>query len=72
MTGCKDVLSNFKKEKFTSQFELGDEANYAIEGTRSISFQCEEGKNLHLDKVLYVSSLRKNSISVVVLESKGF
>ena len=72
MTGYKDVLSNFKKGNFTSQVELGYEVNYAIKGTGSVSFQLEEGINLHLDEVLYVSGLRKNLILVVVLESKGF
>lgn len=50
MTGYKDVLSNFKKENFTSHVDLGDEANYAIKGTGSISFQLEDGINLHLMK----------------------
>ena len=72
MTGYKDVLSNFKKWNFTSQVELGDEASYAIKGARSVSFQLEEGINLHLGEVLYVPGLKKNLISVAVLESKGF
>ena len=72
MTGYKDVLSNFKKENFTSQVELGDEASYEIKGTGLVSFHLEEGINLHLDEVLYVPGPRKNLISVAVLESKGF
>lgn len=38
MKGYKDVLSNFKKDNFSSQVELGDEASYAIKGICSISF----------------------------------
>ena len=72
MIGYKDVLSNFKKENFTYEGELGDEASYAIKMTGSVSFQLEEGVNLHLDEVLYVLGLRKNLISMAVLESKGF
>jgi hypothetical protein len=39
MTGNKDNLANFKNVKFSSQVELGDDANYAIKGTSSASFQ---------------------------------
>ena len=72
MTGYKDVLSNLKKGSYTTQVELGNEASYAIKGTCSISFQLEGGVTLHLDEVLYVLGLKKNLISVVVLESKGY
>ena len=33
MIGYKDVLSNFKKENFTSKVKVGDEASSAITGT---------------------------------------
>ena len=72
MTRYKDVLSNLKKGSYTTQVELGNEASYAIKGTGSISFQLEGGVTLHLDESLYVPRLKKNLISVAVLERKGY
>lgn len=52
--------------------ELGNEASYAIKGTGSVKFQLECGIVLHLEEVLYVPGLKKNLISVAVLENKGY
>jgi hypothetical protein len=52
--------------------ELGNEASYAIKGIGSISFQLESGTVLHFEEVLYVPRLKKNLISIVVLENKGY
>ena len=52
--------------------ELGNEASYAIKGTRSVKFQLKCGTILHLEEVLYVPRLKKNLISVAILESKGY
>ena len=52
--------------------ELGNEASYEIKGTGSVKFQLKCGSMLHLEEVLYVPGLKKNLISVAVLESKGY
>ena len=51
---------------------MGNEASYAIKGTGSVKFQLKCGSMLHLEEVLYVPGLKKNLISVAVLESKGY
>ena len=52
--------------------ELGDNGTYAIEGIGSTSLKLESGWSLHLEEVLYVPGLKKNLLSVGVLEEKGY
>jgi hypothetical protein len=37
-----------------------------------VSFQLESGDELHIEEILYVPGLKKNLISIVVLEDKGY
>ena len=72
MTGLKDSISNVQKKRFHTKVELGDNGTYAIEGIGSTSLKLESGWSLHLEEVLYVPGLKKNLLSVGVLEDKGY
>ena len=72
MTGYKEVLSDFRKKSCSAQVELGDEVRYEVNGVGSISLQLDSGSILHLKEVLHVLGLKKNLISVSVLENKGY
>jgi len=72
MTGYKDILFEFGKRIVSDQVELGDDRSYGIKGVGSISFQLESGSIFHVDEILYVSRLKKNLLSVAVLEDKGY
>ena len=52
--------------------ELGDDSTYKIEGVGSLSLQLGSGMVPHIDDVLYVPGLKKNLLSVVGLEDKGY
>ena len=52
--------------------ELGDNGTYAIEGIGSTSLKLESSWTLHLEEVLLVPGLKKNLLSVGVLEDKGY
>jgi hypothetical protein len=52
--------------------ELGDDAKYAVKGEGTILFQLESGGSFEAQDVLYVPELKKNFLSVSVLEDKGF
>ena len=52
--------------------ELGDDSTYKIEGVGSTSLQLDSGTVLHIDDVLYIPGLKKNLLSVVGLEDKGY
>ena len=52
--------------------ELGDNGTYTIEGNGSTSLKLDSGWSLHLEEILYVPGLKKNLLSVGVLEDKGY
>ena len=72
MTSNRGALTSYRKKKFTTQVELGDDSTYKIEGVGSTSLQLDSGMVLHIDDILYVLGLKKNLLSVVGLEYKGY
>ena len=72
MTGFCEAPTNYRKKKFTTQVELGDETTYKIEGVGSTSLQLESGIVLHIEDILYVPGLKKNLLFVASLEDKGY
>jgi hypothetical protein len=72
MTGFKEILSDFETKSFVEHVELGNDKCYKIEGVGSISFRLESGARLHIDEVLYVPGLKKNLLSIAILEDKGY
>ena len=72
MTGFKQNLVNYRDKKFNVKVELGDDGTYAIKRFGSASFQLQSGNVFHIEEIIYVPILKKNHISVEVLESKGY
>jgi hypothetical protein len=66
------LFSSLKKQDSGVQVELGDDAKYPVAGVGTIPFQLESGNSLDFDDVLFVPGLRKNLLSVSVMEDKGF
>ena len=52
MTGFHEALTSYRKKKFTTQVELGDDTTYKIEGVGSTSLQLDVGTVLHIDDIL--------------------
>jgi hypothetical protein len=52
--------------------ELEDNAEYAVKGVGTTSFQLESRNSLHMNDVLFVPGLRKNLLSISALEDKGY
>ena len=71
MTGNRGALTSYRKKKFITQVELGDDSTYKIEGVGSPSLQLDSDMVLHIDDILYVPGLKKNILSIVGLEDKG-
>jgi hypothetical protein len=71
-TRFKQNLVNYRDNKFNVKVELGDDGTYNIKGFGSASFQLQSGNVFHIDEILYVPRLKKNRISVAVLQSKGY
>ena len=54
MKGHREALTSYRKKKFTTQVELGDDSTYKIEGVGSTSLQLDSGTVLHIDDVSYM------------------
>ena len=52
--------------------ELGDGSTFDIKGVGSTKIQLDSGTLIIVEEILYVLGLKKNVISVTVLEEKGF
>ena len=52
--------------------KLGDNGTYAIKDIGSSSLEFESGWSLHLEEILDVPGLKRNLLSVGVLEDKGY
>ena len=72
MVGNRGALTSYRKKKFTTQVELGDDSTYRIEGVGSTTLQLDKGTVLHIDDVLYFPGLKKNLHSIAGLEDKGY
>jgi hypothetical protein len=72
MTNFKQNLVNYRDKKINVNVELGDDGTYAIKVIGSTSFQLQSTNVFHIEEILYVHELKKNLISVVILESKGY
>ena len=50
----------------------GDETTYSIQGTGSTSFRLDSSTNLKITEIIYVLGIKKNLLSVLDFEDKGF
>ena len=51
---------------------LGDNATYPVKGTGTMTLHLSQGQVLCLQDVLYVPNLKKNLVSILAMEDKGF
>ena len=51
---------------------LGDDATYPVKGVGNVTLQLNQGNTNHLQEVLYVPHLKKNLVSILEMEDKGF
>jgi len=51
---------------------MGDDGRYSVSGVGTISFQREHGAPLTLTDVMYMHGMKKNLVSVTMLEEKGY
>ena len=72
MTGHRHYFSSLSEEEFGFEILLGDDYAYHPKGVRTVRFERETDKPLYLSDVLYVLGLKKNLVSVLALEDKGY
>eukprot|EP00253_Pinus_taeda_P029284 PITA_29284 len=72
MSGDKNLFSTLEEKDLQMQIEMGDDGKYRVLGEGTVLFQREHGAPLTLTDVKYVLGLKKNIVSVAMLEDKGY
>eukprot|EP00253_Pinus_taeda_P025116 PITA_25116 len=72
MTGDKKLFSALEEKDLKMRIEMGDDRRYSVSGVGTITFQREHGAAITLIDVKYVPGLKKNLVSVAMLEDKGY
>ena len=71
-TGYKEALSNLIEKNTNMEIILGDNATYPMKRIESVTLHLNQSQTLHLQEVLNVPDLKKNQVSISVMEDKGF
>eukprot|EP00253_Pinus_taeda_P033568 PITA_33568 len=72
MTGDKSLFSTLEEKDLKMRIEMGDDGRYSVSGVGTIAFQREHGASITLIDVKYVPGMKKNLVSVAMLEDKGY
>ena len=72
MIGDKNLFSALEEKDLRMCIEMGDDERYSVSRVGTISFQREHGALSTLIDVKYVPGLKKNLVSIVMLEDKGY
>ena len=72
LTGYKEALSDLIEKDTNLEIILGDNATYPVKGTGTVTLHLSQGQVLHLQDVLYRPDLKKNLLSILVMEDKLF
>ena len=72
MTRDKYLFADLDEKDIGVHIEMGNDGRYSATGIGSISFERKSGKPFILKDVMHVPGLKKNLISVAMLEDKGY
>ena len=70
MTGDKELFSELEEKDLQMHIEMGNDGRYSVTGT--ITFERESGNPFLLKNVMHVLGLKRNLVSVTMLEDKGY
>ena len=72
MTGDKELFSDLEEKDLQMHIEMGDDGRYNVTGIGTITFEREYGNPFLLKNGMHVSGLKKNLVSVSMLEDRGY
>lgn len=72
MTDNKYFFSDLEEKYLQIHIEMGDDGRYSAADISTITFQRESGSPLTLKYVMYVLGLKKNLVSIAILEDCGY
>ena len=72
MMGDEKLFSDMVEKHLQMHVELGDDGWYSVTNIGTITFQRASGKLFHLKYIMNVLGLKKNLVSVAMLEDRGY
>jgi hypothetical protein len=72
MTRYREHLTDLVEKESRLHVVLGDNARYTVKGVGTSSFKLDSDIPLQLSEVLYVPGMKRNLVSVSVVEDKGY
>ena len=72
MTGDKELFSDLEEKDLQIHIEMGDNGRYSATEIGTITFERESGNPFLLKDVMHVPGLKKNLVSIAMLEDKGY
>jgi hypothetical protein len=72
MIEARDLFNSFLEDDSDLHIQLGDNTKYAVQGQGTMQFQLKSGGSFDVQEVLYVPGLKKNLLSISVMEDKGY
>eukprot|EP00253_Pinus_taeda_P016937 PITA_16937 len=72
MTGDKSLFNALEEKDLNIHIEMGDDGRYSVSGVGMVPFQRDLGAPINLTDVKYVPILKKNLVSVAMLEDKAY
>ena len=67
----KESFVRLSEHESPDKVKLGDDYQYPIKGSGESSYKLDSGKSLTMKEVLFVPGLKKNLLSILVLDAKG-
>ena len=72
MSGDKELFSDLEEKDLQMHIDMGDDGKYSATDIGTITFERELGKPFQLKDVIHVPGLKKNLVSVAMLEGRGY
>ena len=72
MMGDKELFSDLEEKDLQIHIEMGDDDRYNATSIRTITFERDSGKPFLLKDVMHVLVLKKNLVSVAMLENRVY
>ena len=71
MTGDKELFSDLEEKDLQIHRKMGDDGRYSVTTIGTITFERDSSKPFLLKDVMHVLGLKKNLVSVTMLEDRG-
>jgi hypothetical protein len=68
----KEIFSDLEEKYLKIHIDMGNDGQYIVNGIGTIAFHRESGKPFQLKDFVHVPGVKKNLVSVAMLEDRGY